>query len=72
MLTGSVDQFVLNYYCIHNRLVLNKDFNLASITVDLLGPNILLENRAARARKWEWVGLGAGWGGGIEDFQDSI
>ena len=26
----------------------------------------------ARARKWEWVGLGAGLGGGIEDFQDSI
>lgn len=48
MLTGSVDQFVLNYYCIHNRLVLNEDFNLASITVDLLGLNILLENRAAR------------------------
>jgi hypothetical protein len=26
----------------------------------------------ARARKWEWVGWGAGQGGGIGDFQDSL
>jgi hypothetical protein len=26
----------------------------------------------ARARKWEWVGKGAGWGEGIGDFRDSI
>jgi hypothetical protein len=26
----------------------------------------------ARARKWEWVGWGAGRGEGIGDFQDSI
>jgi hypothetical protein len=26
----------------------------------------------ARARKWEWVGWGAGWEEGIGDFQDSI
>jgi hypothetical protein len=25
-----------------------------------------------RARKWEWVGWGAGWGKGIGDFRDSI
>ena len=24
------------------------------------------------ARKWEWVGWGAGWGEGIVDFWDSI
>jgi hypothetical protein len=26
----------------------------------------------ARARRWEWVGRGAGWGEGMGDFQDSI
>jgi hypothetical protein len=26
----------------------------------------------ARAKKWEWVGRGAGWGEGIGNFQDSI
>jgi hypothetical protein len=26
----------------------------------------------ARAKKWEWVGRGAGRGEGIGDFQDSI
>jgi hypothetical protein len=26
----------------------------------------------ANARKWEWVGWGAGWGKGTGDFQDSI
>jgi hypothetical protein len=26
----------------------------------------------ARARKWEWVGWGAGLGEGIGDFRDSI
>ena len=26
----------------------------------------------ARARKWEWVGWGAGWGEGIGGFVDSI
>jgi hypothetical protein len=26
----------------------------------------------ARAKKWEWVGRGAGLGEGIESFQDSI
>jgi hypothetical protein len=28
--------------------------------------------RNARAKKWEWVGWGAGQGKGIEDFLDSI
>jgi hypothetical protein len=26
----------------------------------------------ARAKNWEWVGKGAGWGEGIRDFWDSI
>jgi hypothetical protein len=26
----------------------------------------------ARAKKWEWVGRGAGWREGIGNFQDSI
>ena len=26
----------------------------------------------ARARKWEWVGWGLGWGEDIGDFRDSI
>jgi hypothetical protein len=26
----------------------------------------------ARAKKWEWVGRGAGWVEGIGDFRDSI
>jgi hypothetical protein len=26
----------------------------------------------ARAKKWEWVGRGGGWGEGIGNFQDSI
>ena len=30
------------------------------------------EQGNARARKWEWVGWGAGLGEGIGDFQDSI
>jgi hypothetical protein len=25
-----------------------------------------------RAKKWEWVGRGAGWGEGIGNIQDSI
>jgi hypothetical protein len=25
-----------------------------------------------RAKKWEWVGRGAGWGEGTGNFQDSI
>jgi hypothetical protein len=28
--------------------------------------------RKTRAKKWEWMDRGAGWGEGIEDFQDSI
>jgi hypothetical protein len=25
-----------------------------------------------KAKKWEWVGRGAGWGEGIGEFRDSI
>jgi hypothetical protein len=28
--------------------------------------------RNARAKKWEWVGRGTGWGEGIGKFWDSI